>query len=54
MVRIALKRTSIWVMKILEEEGKLMELKSVYLSERMAKGNDFLLFDNFIHTYNVF
>lgn len=46
------KRSNIWVMEILEGEGKMMELKNAYLSERMAK-NAFL-FDNFIHAYNVF
>lgn len=42
------KRSSIWVMKILEGEGKTVGMKGAYLSERMAKGNAFL-FDIYIY-----
>lgn len=46
------KRSSIWVMKILEGEGKTVGMKGTYLSERMAKGNAFL-FDIYIYI-NIF
>lgn len=44
------KRSSIWVMKLLEGEEKTVGMKGACLSERMAKGNAFL-FDIYIYLY---